>query len=316
MIRKLLATAAAALLLPLTIPAAARGGRCPFRGRWLADIPVPETERRTAHRPPADARATAGQPGRTCRVGGDALATHGLVDPGRRETATGRDGQSTWLVADLDTGEVLGACGPHVLPQPGERAEDGAGRHRSWTRLNPNQMMTVVRRATWTSSPTAPPSAWSWAASTRFRCSGSACCSTPATTRRTRWPGWPAGGGEDGVAKTVAAENAFAKSLGAYQTHVVHPSGLDGSGAVHQRVRPGAVRPAQLRQTGVHQVRADQDRADARAAAAEEGRLPVPEREQADLQLSRVRSGVRPASRRPLGTATSAPRSAAGGGWW
>ncbi len=38
------------------------------------------------------------------------------------------------------------------------------------------------------------------------------------------------GGGPDGVAKTVAAMNAEAKRLGAYQTHAVTPSGLDGKG--------------------------------------------------------------------------------------
>src|SRR5207237_412762 len=50
-------------------------------------------------------------------VGGDALATHGLVVPAgapRPPAVTA----TTWLVADLDTGEVLGACGPHVYQTP------------------------------------------------------------------------------------------------------------------------------------------------------------------------------------------------------
>jgi D-alanyl-D-alanine carboxypeptidase (penicillin-binding protein 5/6) len=38
------------------------------------------------------------------------------------------------------------------------------------------------------------------------------------------------GGGAGGVAATVAAMNAKAKELGAYQTHAVTPSGLDGPG--------------------------------------------------------------------------------------
>jgi D-alanyl-D-alanine carboxypeptidase (penicillin-binding protein 5/6) len=38
------------------------------------------------------------------------------------------------------------------------------------------------------------------------------------------------GGGPDGVAKTVAAMNAEARRLGAFQTHAVTPSGLDGKG--------------------------------------------------------------------------------------
>jgi D-alanyl-D-alanine carboxypeptidase (penicillin-binding protein 5/6) len=38
------------------------------------------------------------------------------------------------------------------------------------------------------------------------------------------------GGGKGGVAATVAAMNAKAKELGAYQTHAVTPSGLDGPG--------------------------------------------------------------------------------------
>jgi serine-type D-Ala-D-Ala carboxypeptidase (penicillin-binding protein 5/6) len=50
-------------------------------------------------------------------VGGDALATDGLVTPAGvakppAVTAT------SWLVADLGSGEVLGGCGPHVYGTP------------------------------------------------------------------------------------------------------------------------------------------------------------------------------------------------------
>src|SRR4051794_28851197 len=50
-------------------------------------------------------------------IGGDALATHGLVIPAGAPqppavTAT------PWMVSDLTTGEVLGGCGPHVYQTP------------------------------------------------------------------------------------------------------------------------------------------------------------------------------------------------------
>ena len=51
------------------------------------------------------------------------------------------------------------------------------------------------------------------------------CSWCPATTRRTHWPTRPAG-----LPSTVAAMNATAKSLGALDTTVRNPSGLDAPG--------------------------------------------------------------------------------------
>lgn len=52
-------------------------------------------------------------------VGGPALTGSGvIVDPGPRATPLPDVGATTWLIADLDTGEVLAARGPHVQRPP------------------------------------------------------------------------------------------------------------------------------------------------------------------------------------------------------
>ena len=95
-----------------------------------------------------------------------------------------------------------------------------------------------------------------------------------------------------------------------------HPVRARRAGPVHQRVRPGPDRPGLLRPRRLPPVRADPIRPDARPAGAEEGRLPDPEREQADLQLPRARWAARPASPSWPGTATSARPSATAAAWW
>jgi D-alanyl-D-alanine carboxypeptidase (penicillin-binding protein 5/6) len=93
-------------------------------------------------------------------VGGQALATHGLVVPAGSPAPPALTA-TTWLVADLDTGEVLGACGPHVHQTP----------------ASVQKMLlaaTASPAATSTSSLAVRRSAWSRAAPTRSRRSGSA----------------------------------------------------------------------------------------------------------------------------------------------
>jgi D-alanyl-D-alanine carboxypeptidase (penicillin-binding protein 5/6) len=160
-------------------------------------------------------------------IGGPALATHGLViPPGAKPppavTAT------TWMVADLDTGQVLGGCGPHVYQTPAS-VQKTLLAATVMDKLDPNQMMTVV------------PS------DLKIEYHSSAVGIVPGGRYRisTLWLGLllnsgndaanalarlAGGGGPDGVARTVAAMNAEAQRIGAYQTHAVTPSGLDGKG--------------------------------------------------------------------------------------
>lgn len=52
-------------------------------------------------------------------VGGPALTGSGvIVDPGPRATPLPDVGATTWLIADLDSGEILAARGPHVQRPP------------------------------------------------------------------------------------------------------------------------------------------------------------------------------------------------------
>ena len=160
-------------------------------------------------------------------VGGDALATHGLTIPAGAKkppavTAT------TWIVADLDTGEVLGACGPHVYQTPAS-VQKTLLAATAMDKLNPKQTMTVVRGdldIEVNSSAVGLVVGGKYQISTLWL--GLLLNSgNDAANALARLAG---GGGSDGVATTVAAMNAEAQRLGAYQTHAVTPSGLDGKG--------------------------------------------------------------------------------------
>ncbi len=160
-------------------------------------------------------------------IGGPDLATHGLVIPAGAKapppvTAT------TWMVADLDTGQVLGACGPHVYQTPAS-VQKTLLAATVMDKLNPKQTITVVpsdldieihSSAVGIVPGGRYPISILWLG--LFLNSGN-----DAANALARLAG---GGGPDGVAKTVAAMNAEAKRLGAFQTHAVTPSGLDGKG--------------------------------------------------------------------------------------
>jgi D-alanyl-D-alanine carboxypeptidase (penicillin-binding protein 5/6) len=160
-------------------------------------------------------------------IGGAGLATHGLVIPAGAKapptvTAT------TWLVADLDTGQVLGACGPHVYQTPAS-VQKTLLAATVMDKLNPKQTVTVVPgdlKIEVNSSAVGIlpggryPISILWLGV--FLNSGN-----DAANALARLAG---GGGPDGVAKTVAAMNAEAQRLGAFQTHAITPSGLDGKG--------------------------------------------------------------------------------------
>ncbi|XVV17768.1 D-alanyl-D-alanine carboxypeptidase family protein [Actinoplanes sp. CA-131856] len=160
-------------------------------------------------------------------IGGDALATHGLVIPaGVKQppavTAT------TWMVADLDSGEVLGGCGPHVYQTPAS-VQKTLLAATAIGKLDPKKQITVTAD----DLDIEPGSS-----AVGLVVGGKYTISTlwlglllnsgnDAANALARLAG---GGGKDGVARTVAAMNDTAKRLGAYQTHAVTPSGLDGKG--------------------------------------------------------------------------------------
>src|SRR3954469_14038314 len=184
--------------IPAAVPAVAEGKTdipCPHpniaKPKGIPPRPVP---------PPDDPANSA--------VGGDSLATHGLVIPaGAKQppavTAT------TWMVADLDTGEVLGACGPHVYQTPAS-VQKTLLAATAIDQLDPKRVVTVVRSdldIEVNSSAVGIVVGGNSPASTRglglLLTSGNDAANALALTA--------AGGGPDGVAKTVAAMNAEAK---------------------------------------------------------------------------------------------------------
>lgn len=158
-------------------------------------------------------------------VGGDALATDGLVVPAGAKKPPALTATS-WLVADLDTGEVLGGCGPHAYGTPAS-VQKLLLAATVIDELDPRKTVTITA-GDLDIEPGS--SAVGLLVGGRY-------------TIATIWLGLllnsgneaanalaRLGGGKQGVPGTVAAMNAEAKRLGAYQTHAVTPSGLDGPG--------------------------------------------------------------------------------------
>jgi D-alanyl-D-alanine carboxypeptidase (penicillin-binding protein 5/6) len=156
-------------------------------------------------------------------IGGSRLDTAGLVVPGgvSRPPAVSA---TSWLVADLTTGEVLGGCGPHEYGAPAS-VQKLLLAATFLSRLNPHDLVTVTA-----DDLDIPPdsSMVGLVLGGRYRIemlwlglllqSGNDAANVLARL----------GGGS--VAGGVAAMNREAAWLGAYQTHAVTPSGYDGAG--------------------------------------------------------------------------------------
>ncbi|RKR86276.1 D-alanyl-D-alanine carboxypeptidase (penicillin-binding protein 5/6) [Micromonospora pisi] len=184
-------------------------------------VPTPPVPRPTSPprpKPPAD------DPVKRA-VGGPELATSGLVvAPGSaRPPAVSA---TSWLVADLDTGAVLGGCGPHEYGTPAS-VQKLLLTATVLPKLDPKQVVTVTRK------------------DLDFE-QGSSAVGLLLNGRysiETLWLGLllnsgndaanvlaRLAGGDAGVAGTLEAMNERARELGALQTHAVTPSGLDAPG--------------------------------------------------------------------------------------
>jgi D-alanyl-D-alanine carboxypeptidase (penicillin-binding protein 5/6) len=158
-------------------------------------------------------------------VGGAALATAGLViPPGAAQPPA--VSATSWLVADLDSGAVLGGCGPHEYGTPAS-VQKLLLAATVLPKLDPRQVVTVT------------------AEDLAFE-PGSSAVGLLLNGRysvETLWLGLLLNSGNDaanvlarvaggaaGVAGTVQAMNEEARRLGAYHTHAVTPSGLDAPG--------------------------------------------------------------------------------------
>ena len=207
--------------------------------------------------PPDDPRARA--------VGGAALATAGLVVPPGAASPPALTATS-WLVADLDTGAVLGACGPHEYGTPAS-VQKLLLAATVLPKLNPKQVVTVTAADLDIEPGSSAVGLVQGRPVSRSRRCGWGCCSTPATTRPTCWPGSAAA--RPASPGTIAAMNAEARRLGAVQTHAVTPSGLDGPGQFTSAYDLALIARACFANADLPPVHADRARADPRPARAE-----------------------------------------------
>jgi D-alanyl-D-alanine carboxypeptidase (penicillin-binding protein 5/6) len=155
-------------------------------------------------------------------VGGDQLATTGLaVPPGAAAPPT--LSAVSWIVADLDTGAVLGACDPHVRRRPAS-VQKLLLAETALPELDPTQVVEA------TAEDLALPPASSavgllvgghYPVSTLW-CGLLLESGNDAADALAR-----VAGGAGGLPATVAAMNTEAHRLGADDTHAVTPSGLD-----------------------------------------------------------------------------------------
>src|SRR5918997_6892105 len=209
------------LVVPLVfLPAKAQADPTPSAA---AAIPCPRSGEPDPNRPPRPSPPPNVPLHRT--VGGKQLDTAGLVVP---EGVAAPPGTTaiTWVVADLDTGQVLGACGPHEYSTPAS-VQKLLLAATFIDKLDPQQVVTVVHEDIDIPSDS---SAVGLVEGGQYSVellwlglllqSGNDAANVLARL----------GGGAGGRAAGVRAMNEYAKYLGAYQTHAVTPSGYDGPG--------------------------------------------------------------------------------------
>ncbi|MET7966373.1 D-alanyl-D-alanine carboxypeptidase [Micromonospora sp. NPDC005305] len=159
-------------------------------------------------------------------VGGESLATAGLSIPAGAPMAPAVTATS-WLVADLDSGAVLGGCGPHEHRTPAS-VQKMLLAAALMPHLDPTRVVEVTRADLQDLDPAS--SVMGVVPGARYSIeslwlglllkSGNDAANVLARV----------GGGSAGRQGGVQAMNDEAHRLGAHQTHAVTPSGLDGPG--------------------------------------------------------------------------------------
>jgi D-alanyl-D-alanine carboxypeptidase (penicillin-binding protein 5/6) len=200
---------------PSTTPGLTADGKpiCAIRDRMV--VPLPKTTQMP--NPPKASLPT---------LGGAGLAGNGLtVPPGSPPLPTNVEATS-WLVADLDTGEVLGACGAHRYGIPAS-VEKVLLCATVLPKLDPTTSVTITDEDVYGWGQEADASSiWTRPGEVYtvrdlflglLLRSGNDAANALARTA----------GGSRGVAGTIADMNATAHRLGAWDTHAATPSGLD-----------------------------------------------------------------------------------------
>ncbi|MPZ27690.1 MAG: D-alanyl-D-alanine carboxypeptidase [Micromonosporaceae bacterium] len=208
----------------LAVPASAVAGP-PLSQPEPDELPCPVAELTDQPELPSPPAPPAHRPGDQ-ELGGARLDTAGLVVPSGAPAVPGDLSATSWLVADLDTGAVLGGCGPHQhgIPASTQKLLLAAA---LLPELDPDQVVEVTRKDVDIEPGSSAvglvvggeyPIETLWLG--LLLNSGNDAANVLARV----------GGGEDGVEGGLRAMNEQAWRLGAYQTQAVTPSGLDGPG--------------------------------------------------------------------------------------
>jgi D-alanyl-D-alanine carboxypeptidase (penicillin-binding protein 5/6) len=223
--RVIAATASTLLTVPApAVPPVVQPAPAPSVTRPV-EVPCPVAELDPPPDRPPQPDPPPHQPGdRT--LGGPALATDGLVVPPGAPAPPEQLTATSWLVADLDTGAVLGGCGPHAYGVPASTLKLLLAL-ALLPELDPTQRVEVTREDLAIepgSSAVGLVAGGEYSVETLWLGlllnSGNDAANVLARV----------GGGEAGTAGTLRAMNELARRLGAYQTHAATPSGLDGPG--------------------------------------------------------------------------------------
>lgn len=157
-------------------------------------------------------------------MGGGRLGTSGLAIPTLAPSLPSILSARSWVVADLDTGAVVGACGAHVFGAPAS-VQKLLLAETVMPKLDPHETVTITDEDLDFEPGSSAVGLIEGGKYTvedlwlgLFLNSGNDAANTLARL----------GGGERGVAGTLADMNSEAKRLGALETHVETPSGLDG----------------------------------------------------------------------------------------
>ncbi|MFI6327640.1 D-alanyl-D-alanine carboxypeptidase family protein [Micromonospora chersina] len=213
---RIVAVALSALVTTAVAPAAPARAVAPYVPCPAVKPPVPPP---AAPSPPPVAPAD-------LAVGGQSLATAGLSIPAGAPAAPAVTATS-WVVADLDSGTVLGGCGPHEHRTPAS-VQKMLLAAALMPHLDPEQVVEVTRADLQDLDPAS--SVMGLVPGGRYSIeslwlglllrSGNDAANVLARV----------GGGAAGRQGGVQAMNEEAHRLGANQTHAATPSGLDGPG--------------------------------------------------------------------------------------
>jgi D-alanyl-D-alanine carboxypeptidase (penicillin-binding protein 5/6) len=218
--RVIAGTAISLLALPpvATLPAAVQPDPVP-----PAEVPCPVAELDPPPDRPPQPPPPPHLPGERT-LGGEPLATAGLVVPPDAPAPPEQLTATSWLVADLDSGAVLGGCGPHEYGIPAS-TQKLLLTLALLPELDPDQVVRVTRDDLAIepgSSAVGLVAGGEYSVETLWLGlllnSGNDAANVLARV----------GGGEAGMAGTLRTMNELAQRLGAYQTHAATPTGLDG----------------------------------------------------------------------------------------